>query len=65
MSELNNAIDIQIIERHLGLKIHETNLQDLLNEIAVKLNWYEQKVLDLEHALDLKEKALSRQLGLT
>jgi hypothetical protein len=65
MSELNNAINSQIISRHLKLDVERTNLEEVLREVALKLTEYENKVMDLEHALDLKEKALSRQLGLT
>lgn len=61
---MNSALDIEIIERHLYLKFYETNLEDLLNEIAVKLNNYEQKINDLKHQLEEKDKILARNLGL-
>lgn len=62
--DLNSAVDLQTIYRHLKIPDCSTDLQDFLHRIAVKLNDYEQKALGLQHALDLKEKALSRQLGL-
>jgi hypothetical protein len=65
MSELNLAVTNAIISRHLKVDIESEKLEYILTALAVRLDQYEQKVLDLEHALDLKEKALSRQLGLT
>lgn len=64
MSELNLSVTNAIISRHLKVDIEGEKLENVLVAIAVKLDWYEQKVLDLEHALDLKEKALSRHLGM-
>ena len=62
------GIDIEdVLETLKQLKedIERTNIEEVLREVALKLTEYEAKVRDLEHALDLKEKALSRQLGLT
>lgn len=64
MNELNLANTNAIISRHLKVDIEGEKLEYVLTALAVRLDQYEQKVLGLEHTLDLKEKALSRQLGL-
>jgi len=64
VNELNLANTNAIISRHLKVDIEGEKLEYVLTALAVRLDQYEQKVLGLEHTLDLKEKALSRQLGL-
>lgn len=64
MSELNLAVTNAIISRHLKVDIECMNLRDLLPAIAIKLDWYEQKVLDLENKIAEKDKILARNLGL-
>lgn len=64
MSELNNAVNIQIINRHLKIDIERTNLEDVLREVALKLTENENKLLDLKHELDLKDKSIARLAGL-
>lgn len=64
MNELNLALTNETISRHLKVYIEGEKLENVLTAIAAKLDWYEQKVLDLEHLLAEKEKALARTVGL-
>ena len=64
MNELNLANTNAIISRHLKVDIEGEKLEYVLTALAVRLDQYEQKVLDLEHQLTEKEKALARTVGL-
>ena len=64
MNELNNAVNSQIISRHIKLDVEKTNIEGVLREVALKLSEYENKILDLEHKIAEKEKALARTVGL-